>query len=78
MQMPFEIEIDASGHFMGALLLRGSNPVCRRSKLFSGFLLKYHTYDKELYASVLAVKKWRHYSLPKKKERKKWGHHIMV
>ncbi|OMP09092.1 hypothetical protein COLO4_05809 [Corchorus olitorius] len=61
LRQPFEIETDASGHAMGAVLLQGGKPVCYHSQLFSGAVLNYPTYDKELFVVVLAIRKWRHY-----------------
>jgi hypothetical protein len=65
LQRPFELETDASGYALGAVLMQGGRPVCYHSELFHGAVLDYPTYDKELFAIVQAVKKWKHYLLGK-------------
>ena len=52
LQQPFEIETDASGFAMGAVLMQGRKPVCYHSETFSTAVSNYLTYDKELYALV--------------------------
>lgn len=46
---------------MGVVLMQGVTPFCYHSKLFHGVVLIYLTYDKEIYALVHTVKKWKHY-----------------
>ena len=65
LQQPFEIETDASGFAMGAVLMQGRKPVCYHSETFSTMVSNYPTYDKELYALVQSVKKWKHYIMGK-------------
>ena len=65
LRQPFEIETDASGFAMGAILMQGGKPVCYHSKTFSGAVSNYPTYDEELYALVQSVKKWKHYLIGK-------------
>jgi hypothetical protein len=65
LQRPFELETDASGYALGAVLMQGGRHVCYHSELFHGVVLDYPTYDKELFAIVQAVKKWKHYLLGK-------------
>jgi len=51
LRQPFEIEIDdASGHAVGAVLMRGNTPICSHPE--SGAVFHYPTYDRELYALV--------------------------
>jgi hypothetical protein len=65
LQQPFEIETDASGYAMGAVLMQHRKPICFHSETFSQAVVNYPTYDKELYALVQSVKKWKHYLLGK-------------
>lgn len=51
---------------MGVVLLQKGNPICFNSKNISKEVAKYPTYDKELYALVESVRKWKHYSMGKK------------
>ena len=65
LQQPFEIETDANGFSMGVILMQGRNTVCYHSETFSTTVSNYPTYDKELYALVQSVKKWKHYLMGK-------------
>ncbi|CAL2257590.1 unnamed protein product [Prunus armeniaca] len=62
---PFEVEVDASNYAMGAVLFQDGKLVAYHSEMFSGPVLNYLTYDKELYAMHQAVKHWRAYLLGK-------------
>jgi len=59
------VETDASWYAMGAVLMQGGRPVCYDFEVFHGVVLNYPTYDKELYAMVQVVKKWKHYLMGK-------------
>jgi hypothetical protein len=59
LQQPFEIEIDASGYAMGAVLMQYHKPICYHFETFNQVVINYPTYDKELYALVQSVKKWK-------------------
>jgi hypothetical protein len=50
---------------MGAFLQQYGKPICFHSEMFNGVVINYPTYDKELYALVQSVKKWKHYLLGK-------------
>jgi hypothetical protein len=65
LRQPFEIQTDASNYVMGAVLLQHGKPICFYSETFIGIVINYPTYDKELYALVQSVKKWKHYLLGK-------------
>jgi hypothetical protein len=65
LRQPFEIQTDASNYAMGVVLLQHGKPICFHSETFNGVVINYPTHDKELYALVQSVKKWKHYLLGK-------------
>jgi hypothetical protein len=65
LQHPFEIETDANRYAMGAVLMQYCKHVCYHSETFNQDVVKYPTYDKELYALVQSVNKCNHYLLQK-------------
>lgn len=50
---------------MCAMLLQKGKPICFHSETFSKVVSNYPTYDKELYALVESVKKWKYYLIGK-------------
>jgi hypothetical protein len=61
----FEIQTYASNYAMGEVLLQYGKPICFHFETFNGYVINYPTHDKDLYALVQSVKKWKHYFLGK-------------
>ncbi|MCO5586185.1 hypothetical protein L7F22_040124 [Adiantum nelumboides] len=57
----FVVETDASDYANGAALYQDGCPVVFESKKLSDAEMRYPTYEKELYAVVHTLRKWRHY-----------------
>ena len=68
-ELPFVIETDACGIGIGAVLMQQGHPIAFLSKALSVQNLGLSVYEKELFALVLAVTKWRHYLV---------GHHFII
>lgn len=62
-ELPFTVEIDASGVGMGVILSQQGHPIAYFSKPFLPKLQRSSTYVRELFVVTTAVKKWRQYLL---------------
>lgn len=61
-----EIECDAFGRGVGAVLMQLKHPISYFSKAFSGTKLCKSSNGKELVTLVLDIQDWRHYLLGRK------------
>ena len=64
-QNPFIIECDALGFWLEAVLMQDHKPIAYHSQASKGKHLYLSTYETELLALAIAVKKWRPYLLGK-------------
>ena len=61
----FQVRCDAREFASRAVLIQDNKPIAYFSEKLNEAKIKYSTYDKELCAVIQALKKWRHYLVPK-------------
>jgi hypothetical protein len=64
-QKTFQVKCNASGFAIGGVLSQKDRPIAYFNEKLNEAKVKYSTYDKEFYAIIQALKKWRHYLIPK-------------
>ena len=60
----FQVRCDASGVSIGTILNQDNRIVAYFSEKLNETKRKYSTYDKEFYAMIQTLKKWRRYLVP--------------
>jgi hypothetical protein len=61
----FQVKCDASEVAISIVLSQDNKLVVYFSEKLNDVKRKYSTYDKEFYVVIQALKKWRHYLIPK-------------
>ena len=61
----FQVDCDASGNAIGVVLSQEGKTIQYFSEKLNDAKKKYSVYDQKFYAIIQALKKWRHYLLPK-------------
>ena len=57
----FQVRCDTSGFVIGEVLSKDNRPITYFSEKLNDANMKYSTYDKEYYAIIQSLKKWRNY-----------------
>ena len=59
-QKPFVVEMDASGKAVGAVLIQDGHLVAYETNKLNRAQQNYSAYERELFAIIYALHKWRH------------------
>jgi hypothetical protein len=59
------VKCNVSGFAIEAVLSQKDRAIAYFNEKLNEAKVKYSTYDKEFYAIIQALKKWRHYLIPK-------------
>ena len=63
LDLPFEVQTDASDKALGGFLVQEGHPVAFESRKLNGAEQRYSTHEKEMTAVVHCLQQWRHYLL---------------
>jgi hypothetical protein len=59
LQQPFEIEIDVLDYFISTILTQHGNLISYHSETSSDVVIRYPTYDKDIYSIVKVCQQWK-------------------
>ena len=63
LELPFEVQTDASDRALGGVLMQEGHPVAFESRKLNGAEQRYSTHEKEMTVVIHCLQQWRHYLL---------------